>query len=65
MGGEDWGKVGFDVGVRKVKGYVKGGGKGGECGMRSVEGGGMEVSEIIDVSGVGEKGCGGGKRRRV
>ena len=50
MAAEDCAKVAYDLGLRKVKAYVKGPGNGRESAIRSVHGAGIEVMEIIDVS---------------
>ena len=49
MAAQDCAKVAFDLGLRKVKAYVKGPGNGRESAIRTVHGAGIEVTEIIDV----------------
>lgn len=49
MAAEDCGKVAFDLGLRKVKAYVKGPGNGRESAIRGVHSCGIEVTEIVDV----------------
>uniref|UniRef100_UPI0011A776AB 30S ribosomal protein S11 n=1 Tax=Cytobacillus oceanisediminis TaxID=665099 RepID=UPI0011A776AB len=56
MGGESGGKSCMEDGVKTVEVSVKGGGGGGEGGMGGVEGGGLEVSGMKEVSAVGHKG---------
>ncbi len=45
----DCAKVAYDMGLRKVKVYVKGPGAGRESAIRTIHGAGIEVLEIIDV----------------
>jgi len=65
MAAQDCGKVAFDLGLRKVKVYVKGPGNGRESAMRSIHATGIEVTEIIDVTPLPHNGCRPPKRRRV
>ena len=51
MAAQDCAKIAFDLGLRKVKAYVKGPG--------------IEVTEIIDVTPLPHNGCRPPKRRRV
>ncbi|MTT07327.1 30S ribosomal protein S11, partial [Proteus mirabilis] len=46
----DCAKVAYDMGLRKVKVYVKGPGAGRESAVRTIHGAGIEVMEIIDVT---------------
>ena len=62
---EDCAKVAFDLGLRKVKAYVKGPGNGRESAIRTVHGAGIEVTEIVDVTPLPHNGCRPPKRRRV
>src|SRR5665648_695580 len=55
----------FDLGLRKVKAYVKGPGAGRESAIRSISTIGIEVTEIIDVTPLPHNGCRPPKRRRV
>ena len=50
MAAQDCAKVAFDLGLRKVKAYVKGPGNGRESAIRTIHGAGIEVTEIIDVT---------------
>ena len=61
----DCGKVAFDLGMRKVKVYVKGPGNGRESSIRAIHACGIEVAEIIDVTPLPHNGCRPPKRRRV
>ncbi len=65
MAAEDCAKVAYDLGLRKVKAYVKGPGNGRESAIRAVHGAGIEVMEIVDVTPLPHNGCRPPKRRRV
>ncbi len=65
MAATDCSKVAYDLGLRKVKVYVKGPGNGRESAMRSIHAAGIEVTEIIDVTPLPHNGCRPPKRRRV
>ncbi len=58
-------KTAYDLGLRKVKVYVKGPGNGRESAIRAISGSGIAVSEIIDVTPLPHNGCRPSKRRRV
>ena len=62
---EDAVKVAHEAGLRKVKVYVKGPGNGRESAIRSIHNGGVEVTEIFDVTPNPHNGCRPPKRRRV
>ena len=62
---EDCAKVAFDLGLRKVKAFVKGPGKGRESAIRAINAAGIQVMEIIDVTPLPHNGCRPPKRRRV
>ena len=61
----DCAKVAYDMGLRKVKVYVKGPGAGRESAVRTIHGAGLEVMEIIDVTPMPHNGCRAPNRRRV
>ncbi len=61
----DCAKVAYDLGLRKVKVYVKGPGSGRESAIRTMHGAGIEVTEIVDVTPLPHNGCRPPKRRRV
>ena len=65
MAAEDAVAVAKDAGLRKVKVYVKGPGNGRESAIRSIHNGGIEVTEIVDVTPTPHNGCRPPKRRRV
>ena len=65
MAGEDCAKIAFELGLRKVKAYVKGPGNGRESAIRAVNAVGIQVTEIIDVTPLPHNGCRPPKRRKV
>ncbi|RLD89663.1 MAG: 30S ribosomal protein S11 [Bacteroidetes bacterium] len=65
MAAEDCAKVAYDLGLRKVKVYVKGPGSGRESAIRTIHSSGIEVLEIVDVTPLPHNGCRPPKRRRV
>jgi len=65
MAAADCSKVAFDLGLRKVKVFVKGPGSGRESAIRTIHGAGIEVMEIVDVTPLPHNGCRPPKRRRV
>ncbi|SRR6056297_894960 len=62
---EDCAKVAYDLGLRKVKVFVKGPGAGRESAMRTIHNAGIEVTEIVDVTPLPHNGCRPAARRRV
>lgn len=62
---EDCSKVAYDLGLRKVKVFVKGPGAGRESAIRTIHSAGIEVLEINDVTPLPHNGCRPPKRRRV
>ncbi len=65
MAASDCSKVAYDLGLRKVKVYVKGPGSGRESAIRNIHAAGIEVTEIVDVTPLPHNGCRPAKRRRV
>ncbi|CEA15474.1 MAG TPA: 30S ribosomal protein S11 [Fermentimonas caenicola] len=61
----DCAKVAYDLGLRKVKAYVKGPGNGRESAIRTIHGSGIEVTEIVDVTPLPHNGCRPPKARKV
>jgi len=61
----DCAKVAYDLGLRKVKCYVKGPGNGREAAIRAISTSGIDVMEIVDVTPLPHNGCRPPKRRRV
>ncbi|MAZ00728.1 MAG: 30S ribosomal protein S11 [Flavobacteriales bacterium] len=62
---EDCSKTAYELGLRKVKVYVKGPGAGRESAIRTINNSGIDVSEIIDVTPLPHNGCRPPKKRRV
>ena len=65
MAAQDASKVAYDLGLRRVKVFVKGPGAGRESAIRTIHNAGIEVTEIIDVTPLPHNGCRPPKRRRV
>lgn len=65
MAAEDCAKVAYDLGLRKVKVFVKGPGAGRESAIRTIHSSGIEVTEIMDITPLPHNGCRPPKRRRV
>lgn len=65
MVAQDCAKVAYDLGLRKVKAYVKGPGNGRESAIRTIHGSGIEVTEIVDVTPLPHNGCRPPKQRKV
>ncbi|MBO6023517.1 MAG: 30S ribosomal protein S11 [Bacteroidales bacterium] len=65
MAAEECAKTAYDLGLRKVKVYVKGPGSGRESAIRAIHSMGVEVTEIVDVTPLPHNGCRPPKRRRV
>tara|TARA_B110000116_G_C16730670_1_gene533571 strand:- start:927 stop:1310 length:384 start_codon:yes stop_codon:yes gene_type:complete len=62
---EDAAKVAQDLGLKKVKVFVKGPGNGRESAIRTLHNIGIEVTEIVDITPLPHNGCRPPKRRRV
>lgn len=62
---EECAKEAYELGLRRVKVFVKGPGSGRESAIRTIHNSGIEVSEIIDVTPLPHNGCRPPKRRRV
>ena len=62
---QDCAKEAFDLGLRRVKVFVKGPGAGRESAIRTIHNAGIEVTEIVDVTPLPHNGCRPPKRRRV
>lgn len=65
MASQDAAKVAYDLGLRKVKVYIKGPGAGRESAIRTLHAAGIEVMEIMDITPLPHNGCRPPKRRRV
>jgi len=58
-------KRAMDQGVREVDLYVKGPGPGREAAIRSIQGAGLRVRSITDVTPIPHNGCRPPKKRRI
>ena len=58
-------KAAMEHGMKTVEVYVKGPGAGREAAIRALQGAGLEVSMIKDVTPIPHNGCRPPKRRRV
>ena len=65
LAAENCSKVAYDLGLRKVKLFVKGPGAGRESAIRTIHTSGIEVLEIVDITPIPHNGCRPPKRRRV
>lgn len=65
MAATDCAKVAYDMGLRKVKVFVKGPGAGRESAIRTLHGAGIEVTEILDLTPIPHNGCRPPKKRRI
>jgi small subunit ribosomal protein S11 len=63
--GEDAAKKGMEHGLRQVDIFVRGSGPGREAAIRSLQGMGLVVTSIRDVTPIPHNGCRPPKRRRV
>ena len=62
---QDCAQSAYDLGLRKVEVYVKGPGAGRESAIRTIQGVGIEITAIKDVTPLPHNGCRPPKRRRV
>jgi len=65
LAAEKAGKQALDAGVKKVEVYVKGPGEGRESAIRALQGVGLEIVLIKDVTPIPHNGCRPPKKRRV
>ncbi len=61
----DAAQVAFDAGMRVAEVFVKGPGSGREAAIRAIDGVGIKVRRIQDVTPIPHNGCRPPKRRRV
>jgi len=61
----DAAQTAYDAGLRYVEVYVKGPGSGREAAIRAIDGVGIKVNKIKDVTPLPHNGCRPPKRRRV
>lgn len=62
---QDASKVATDLGLRKVKVYIKGPGAGRDSAIRNIGASGIEVTEIMDITPLPHNGCRPPKKRKV
>ena len=65
LAAEQCSKEAHDLGLRKVRVYVKGPGAGRESAIRTIHGAGIEVMEIVDCTPMPHNGCRPPKQRRI
>ena len=58
-------QVAYDAGLRSVEVFVKGPGSGREAAIRAIDGIGIKVTRIKDVTPIPHNGCRPPKKRRV
>jgi small subunit ribosomal protein S11 len=58
-------QIAFDAGMRNVQVYVKGPGSGREAAIRAIDGAGLKVTRIQDLTPIPHNGCRPPKKRRV
>lgn len=61
----DAAQVAYDAGLRSVEVFVKGPGGGREAAIRAIDGSGINVTMIKDVTPIPHNGCRPPKKRRV
>lgn len=61
----DAASVAHEAGVRSVEVFVKGPGSGRESAIRAIDGAGIKVRRIVDVTPIPHNGCRPPKKRRV
>lgn len=61
----DAAQVAYDAGMRSAEVYVKGPGSGREAAIRAIDGLGIKIRKIVDVTPLPHNGCRPPKRRRV
>ena len=65
MAANDAAAVAYDAGMRSAEVYVKGPGSGREAAIRAIDGSGIKVTKIKDVTPIPHNGCRPPKKRRV
>jgi len=65
MAAGDCAKAAYDLGLRKVKVFVRGPGAGRESAIRTLTQSGIEVMEIVDITPIPHNGCRPPGPRRV
>ncbi len=65
LAAQDAARKAMDHGLRQVDVYVKGPGSGREAAIRALQGAGIQITSIRDVTPIPHNGCRPPKRRRV
>ena len=65
MAANDAAAVAYDAGMRSAEVYVKGPGSGREAAIRAIDGSGIKITKIKDVTPIPHNGCRPPKKRRV
>ena len=65
LAAQETARKGMEHGLRQIDVYVKGPGSGREAAIRSLQGAGLLITSIRDVTSVPHNGCRPPKRRRV
>ncbi|MFK7808754.1 MAG: 30S ribosomal protein S11 [Saprospiraceae bacterium] len=65
MAAGDAARVAYEAGMRTAQAYVRGPGAGREAAIRAVDGAGIKITTIKDVTPIPHNGCRPPKRRRV
>lgn len=65
MAADDAARKAMDHGMKSVVAYLKGPGSGRESALRALQGAGLKVTTIRDVTPIPHNGCRPRKRRRV
>ena len=65
MAAEQAAKAAMEHGLRQVEVFVKGPGSGREAAIRALQGAGLEITLIKDITPIPHNGCRPPKRRRV
>ena len=62
---QDCAQKAYDLGLRKVEVFIKGPGAGRDSAIRSIQGVGIEITTIKDITPLPHNGCRPPKKRRV
>ena len=65
LAAHDAARKAMEHGLRQVEVYIKGPGSGREAAIRSLQGSGLYITSITDVTPIPHNGCRPSKRRRV
>ena len=65
MAANDAAGAAYDAGMRSAEVFVKGPGSGREAAIRAIDGAGIKVTKIKDVTPIPHNGCRPPKKRRV